>query len=93
MSDAPDSARFRALAGFLAEQSVPLVTISRGGIRMEHRARLTDLPAELEALARDGGELEIPQLHSTIRFVGRDIRCECEDPAITLAILKTLTSM
>lgn len=82
--------RFCALAGLLAEASVQSISLTHAGVRREVRARSTDLPGELEAIARDGGEVEVPQLRALIRFSGADVRCECADPAISIAILKAL---
>lgn len=82
--------RLRALAGLLAEHSVQTVFLTQGGTRRVLHARTTDLPKELEAIARDGGEIEVPQLGAVICFSGTDIRCECADPAISIAILKAL---
>ncbi|MBL8885051.1 MAG: hypothetical protein JNK16_00205 [Phycisphaerales bacterium] len=84
------NSRLRALAGLLAEMSVEIITLTHAGTRRELHARTTDLPKELEAIARDGGEVEIPQLGAAIRFSGSNFRCECADPAISLAILKAL---
>lgn len=84
------NSRLRALAGLLAEASVQTITLTHAGTRREVYARTIDLPKELEAIARDGGEVEIPQLGAVIRFSGSDVRCECADPAISIAILKAL---
>lgn len=82
--------RLRALAGFLAESSVQVITLVHAGTSRELHARITDLPKELEAIARDGGEIEVPQLGAIIRFSRAEVRCECADPAISIAILKAL---
>jgi len=84
--------RFRALAGFLAEQSVQTLVLTYRGARREVHARSTDLPRELEAIARDGGEIEVPQFRAMIQFVGTDVRCVCPDPSISIAILKALAT-
>jgi len=85
-------ARLRALAGFLAERSVQALVLTHGGTRREVYARTTDLPRELEAIARDGGEVEAPQLGAVIQFVGTDVRCVCSDPAVSIAIMKSLAA-
>lgn len=87
----PDS-RLRALAGWLAEHSVQTLVLTHGGVSSEVRARVTDLPRELEAIVRDGGEVEVPQLGAVIQFVGADVRCVCADPGVSIAIMKTLAA-
>lgn len=82
--------RLRALAGLLAEHSVQTLILTHAGTRLEVRSRATDLPRELEKIAREGGEIEAPELGLTIRFVGADVRCECSDPTVSIAILKAL---
>jgi len=84
--------RLRALAGFLAEQSVQSLVLTYRGERREVHTRTTDLPRELEAIARDGGEIEVPQFGAVIQFVGADVRCVCQDPRISIAILKALAT-
>lgn len=87
----PD-ARLCALAGFLAERSVHTVVLIVAGTTRELGARTTDLPRELESIARSEGELHVPELDTTIRFTGNDIRCVSADPAISIAIMKALAA-
>lgn len=83
--------RLRALAGLLAESSVQVVILTRGGSRRELLARVTDLPRELESIIRDGGSLEIPALQASIHFSGNDVRCACPNTELSIAILKALS--
>jgi len=84
--------RLRALAGFFAERSVQALVLTHNGTRREVHARTTDLPRELQAIARDGGEVEAPQLGAVIQFVGADVRCVCADPAVSIAIMRALAT-
>ncbi|MBX3388647.1 MAG: hypothetical protein KF691_04250 [Phycisphaeraceae bacterium] len=82
--------RLRALAGLLAEHSVPNVFVVHRGTRRELHARATDLPHELESIVRDDGVLEIPALQASILFSGGNVRCVCANTELSIAILKAL---
>lgn len=84
------SDRLVSLCGLLAENSVHRLILHHAGSTREVLARATDLPRELEALARDGGSIEAPELGATIHFAGAEFRCESIDPAVSIAILRRL---
>lgn len=88
MRDLPD--RLIALSGLLAERSVRRLILNHAGSSREVFARATDLPRELDGLVRNGGSIEAPELGAVIRFSAGDVRCECADPALSIAILKAL---